>query len=67
MWLGGDDLVSKMTFVWADGSELILGDALWFLEQPNGGDGEDCLWFADDLVHDHMCHYSFYVVCQKEF
>lgn len=45
------------------------GDGLtyknWYLNQPNGGNGEECMLSENGLWHDYPCDFRYKIICER--
>ena len=67
VWLGGNDLVAEMTFVWVSGESFEYTN--WRAGEPNNGDNEDCITFQAQLGgvwDDRDCGDNQRVLCERD-
>lgn len=70
-WVGADDMSTKGSFVWNDGSPLLTSSSLWNAGEPNNSGGnEDCvqMHISRDILalNDNVCGKTFRYICEYE-
>ena len=66
VWIGGNDLVNEMEFVWISGEPFVFTN--WRSGEPNGNN-EDCITYQDQLGgvwDDRPCGDNQRVVCERD-